>query len=187
MPDSSLDQIKDRQDRNDPVEVRNIPGTDITLRVLGYVMGGNPVIHGDDARALSDWMQSRYKCHWCCDTRRVFTHGEHLLTAEERAKNKIVGDPCPSCVPKFSRASFFYEAGKFSVQSAILLRGMFTAYLHKVISPRVSFAGFEALRAELGYSVALDGKELTLAWDNFENVEEDGRTYFVDNRGNIHP
>src|ERR1022692_3196723 len=58
-------------DHNNPVEIRNIPGTDISLRVLGYVMidgHWSPVIYGPDNDKFVAYTQAQYKCHYCCDS-----------------------------------------------------------------------------------------------------------------------
>ncbi|MFO0800515.1 MAG: hypothetical protein U0804_23860 [Gemmataceae bacterium] len=95
MPDMTTEELARRYRENDPVEVRTVPGTDITLRVLGYVMGGHPVIHAADDERFWKWMDEAYygdcKCRWCRDTGRVYLHGEER---EPDVARRGTGTPC---------------------------------------------------------------------------------------------
>jgi hypothetical protein len=72
-------------------EVRHAFG--VRLTVLGYA-DGRPVYSGADSEALSAAMAAVYRCHCCCDTGRVYTHGEEK---EPDISRRGSGDPCPSC------------------------------------------------------------------------------------------
>ena len=97
MPSTTPQELSRRYRENDPVEVRTVPGTGITLRVIGFAPDGRPVIHGEDAERLTEYHHSLYRCPLCCDTGRIFRHGEER---EPDATRRGPGEACPRCGPR---------------------------------------------------------------------------------------
>lgn len=94
MPDTTAEELTRRYREDDPVEVRTVPGTGITLRVLGFTIDGNPVIHGQDRERLTEYHNSLYQCHYCQDTGQVYLHGEER---EPDVGRRGPGETCRWC------------------------------------------------------------------------------------------
>lgn len=184
---ANLADIARRAKENDPREVRKIPDTDITLRVLGFI-DGRPVLHGDDLKAWDAYLDSQYKCHWCCDAKRVYLHGEHL---EPDVRRRGPGSACPNCCPNLTGADYFNECQRFpgvvdvGVDIRGLLVGAVTAYLNRVIAPNITKAQFTRIMGPVGSLIAVDRRALSLTFVPYSNVpdESSGRLVLVDDQG----
>ena len=90
----TTEELTRRYHDDDPVELRTVPGTGITLRVLGFTIDGNPIIHGDDRERLTEYHNGLFRCHYCQDRGRVFLHGEER---EPDVTRREPGEACRWC------------------------------------------------------------------------------------------
>lgn len=183
-----LQEIKRRQIENDPVEIRKIPGTDILLRVWGFI-DHRPVIDTKDWDAFDAYVDKQYKCHWCLDAKRVYMHGEqHEPDVRLRGK----GSACPGCCPVLTSTSYSTECLRMPgiKDDGLNVRGLMvdaiTAYLNRGVSPNILKSQYIALLKPIGSLISLDKYALTVTFKSNNNPldTEAGRLVLIDDQGN---
>lgn len=180
----NMEDIDRRQKANDPLEVRKIPDTDITLRVWGFI-DRRPVIAAEDWAAFDAHMDAQYKCHWCLDAKRVYLHGEQH---EPDVRRRGPGSACPGCCPVLTAADYWNECSRFptvtdgGVDVQSLMRGAVNAYLNWVIAPHVTKAQYARLLMPIGSLVSLNGRALTVTFRPYTDPADadGGRLVLVD-------
>ncbi len=184
----NLEDIDRRQKANDPLEVRKIPDTDLIFRVWGFV-NGYPVIANEDWIAFNFYIEERYKCNWCLDSKRVRLHGEQHTLSNNSQKLESV---CPRCCPIFTAKNYAVECERMpgikdaGVDVRSLIVGALTAYLNRVFYPHITKAQYIRLLGPVGSLVSLDGRALTVKFQPYVNADdtEAGRLILVDDQGN---
>jgi hypothetical protein len=174
---ANLAEIKRRHDENDPLEVRNIPGTFITLRVLGFI-DRKPVLDGRDIEAWDAHMDKHYECHWCCDAKRVYLHGEQNEPGDRRRRR---GSPCHNCCPVLTTANYWTECERLpgiddtAVDVRSLMRDAVSAYLSRGIQPYITKDQSVLLLGPIGSLVSLDKQGLTVTFQEYaDSPDENG-------------
>ena len=195
MPDSTWQEdIERRMSVNDPVEVRNVPGTEITLRVFGFYPGGHPVIHLEDLERFDAWLDSQYKCTWCCDTKAVYTNGQER---EPDPTRRGPPSPCPKCVRTFTEGSWWKECDLLPTSADVgvdvqgYIRQALSAYLTETFYPDCTKAKFAKVLQAVGWMVAFKshhGKVIRLTLEHMPYTngtagEGEGRLGFKDDQG----
>lgn len=182
----NLEEINRRIRENDPMEVRVIPNSNITLRIVGFI-DKHPIIHNDDRVAWDAYMDLLYKCHWCLDAKRVYLHGEQN---EPDVSRRGLGSPCPGCCSVLTSTNYTSECNRFpdvvdigfDVRS--LMISAITAYLCRTIAPNISKSNYAKLLGSIGSLISLDKQALTVTFVSYAETDStSGRLVLVNDQG----